>query len=388
MHPGPCDPGPCDPGRLTAEQREFVRAVDEFCERECPAHRLRELTGNGTVAHHPGLYRKLAATGWVGLGIPEEYGGCGGGLAEVGLLVERLGYHRLPLDGHFATVITTQALIRYASDEQKRRVLPAVADGAVLSIAISEADVGSDAASLRTRARRAGDGWLINGEKVYTSGARHARWVLLATRTDDEVPRHRGLSLFLLPMDAVEVTPLEMLGQVDTTITRYHDVPAGDEDIVGGLGQGWTVLVRGLNSERMIVGAKAVGLAQRAFDDTLAYVKARHQFGQPIGRFQAIQHGLAETATKLLAARLMVRHTAALLDAGDPAAAEASMTKLFASELAQQASQQGMQFMGGLGYSMEHDMQAYVRDALVMTIFGGTSQIQKNIIAAQLGLSG
>jgi alkylation response protein AidB-like acyl-CoA dehydrogenase len=376
------------PGRLTTEQLAFVREVDAFCARECPAHRLRELTENGTVAHHGALYEKLAATGWVGLGIPEEYGGCGGTLTDIALLVERLGYHRLPLDGHFATVITSQALIRYASEEQKRRVLPAVADGAVLSIAITEPDVGSDAAALSTRARRNGADWLINGEKIYTSGATHARWVLLATRTDADVAKHRGLSLFLLPMDSVEVTPLDMLGQVDTTITRYVDVPAADTDIVGGLNEGWNVLVRGLNSERMIVGAKAVGLAQRAFDDTLRYVKTRHQFGQPIGRFQALQHGLAETATKLLAARLMVMHTAGLLDAGDPAPAEASMTKLFASELAQQASLQGMQFMGGMGYSMEHDMQAYVRDALVMTIFGGTSQIQKNIIAGQLGLAG
>ncbi len=376
------------PGRLTPEQGAFVRAVDAFCTRECPAHRLRELTANGTIAHHPGLYEKLAATGWVGLGIPEEYGGCGGTLTDIALLVERLGYHRLPLDGHFATVITSQALIRYATEEQKRRVLPAVAAGAVLSIAITEPDVGSDAASLRTRARRNGADWLINGEKIYTSGATHARWVLLATRTDADVAKHRGLSLFLLPMDSVEVTPLDMLGQVDTTITRYLDVPATDTDIVGGLNQGWNVLVRGLNSERMIVGAKAVGLAQRAFDDTLGYVKTRHQFGQPIGRFQALQHGLAETATRLLAARLMVMHTAGLLDVGEPAPAEASMTKLFASELAQQASLQGMQFMGGMGYSMEHDMQAYVRDALVMTIFGGTSQIQKNIIAGQLGLGG
>ena len=343
---------------MTSEQLAFVREVDAFCARECPAHRLRELTENGTVAHHRALYEKLAATGWVGLGIPEEYGGCGGTLTDIALLVERLGYHRLPLDGHFSTVITSQALIRYATEEQKRRILPAVAGGAVLSIAITEPDVGSDAAALRTRARRNGAGWSINGEKIYTSGATHARWVLLATRTDPDVARHRGLSLFLLPMDSVEVTPLDMLGQVDTTITRYVDVPATDADIVGGLDQGWTVLVRGLNSERMIVGAKAVGLAQRAFDDTLEYVKTRHQFGRPIGRFQALQHGLAETATKLLAARLMVLHTAGLLDAGDPAPAEASMTKLFASELAQQASLQGMQFMGGMGYSMEHDMQA------------------------------
>ena len=373
--------------RLTPEQTDFVKAVDAFCERECPPHKLREMTAGGTVAHDDTLYRRLAATGWLGLTIPEEYGGSGGELSDVALLTERLSYHRLPVTGYLTTVITAQALIRFGTEEQKQRVLPGVAQGDVLSIAITEPDTGSDAAAVRTHARRDGDGWRINGEKIYTSNANHARWVLVVTRTNPDASKHRGISLFLVPMDRVDVTKLDMLGHIDTTITRYADVRATDADIVGGIDAGWQALVQGLNSERMIIGAEAVGVGQRAFDDVLRYVKDRHQFGQPIGRFQALQHGLAETATKLLAARLLVRHVAELLDEGDPAPAEASMAKLFATETAKEAALQGMQFMGGMGYSMESDMQSYVRDTLVMTIFGGTSQIQKNIIAGQLGLN-
>lgn len=373
--------------RLTPEQSDFVKAVDAFCERECPPHKLREITANGTIAHDDVLYQKLAATGWLGLTIPEEYGGSGGGLADVALLTERLAYHRLPVTGYLTTVITAQAIVKFGTEEQKQRVLPGVADGDVLSIAITEPDTGSDAAAVRTRARRDGSGWLIDGEKIYTSNANHARWVLVVTRTDPEAPKHRGISLFLVPIDDVDVTKLDMLGHIDTTITRYSDVRRTDADVVGGVDAGWRALVQGLNSERMIIGAEAVGLGQRAFDDVLRYAKERHQFGRPIGRFQALQHGLAETATKLTAARLLVRHVAELLDEGDPAPAQASMAKLFATETAKEAALQGMQFMGGMGYSMESQMQSYVRDSLVMTIFGGTSQIQKNIIAGQLGLN-
>ncbi len=373
--------------RLTPEQQDFVGAIDAFCARECPPHELREITEDGTVGHHRGLYAKLAATGWLGLTIPEEYGGSGGTLRDVALLTERLAYHRVPVGGYLTSVITLQALVKFGTEQQKKEVLPAVADGSVLSIAITEPDSGSDAASVRTRARRDGDRWLINGEKLYTSNANHSSWILVVSRTDPGASKHRGISLFLVPTDRVEVTDLRMLGHLDTTITRYVDVPVTEEDLVGGLDQGWRALVQGLNSERLILGADALGLGQRAFDDTLRYVTEREQFGQPIGRFQAIQHGLAESATRLLSARLLAAHTAELLDAGDPAPAEASMTKLLATEVAQDVARQGMQFMGGMGYSMENDMQSYVRDTLVMTIFGGTSQIQKNIIAGQLGLN-
>lgn len=371
--------------RLTEHQTAFARAVDSFCLRERPSH-----PSPSGGAHDADLYAKLAATGWLGLTIPEEYGGSGGTLADVAVLTERLAYHRLPVGGYLTTVITLQALVRFGTEEQKRAILPEVAGGAVLAIAITEPDTGSDAAAIRTIGRRVGSEWRINGEKIFTSNANHAKWVLVVTRTNPDVPKHQGITLFCLPMDrrGVSWTPLRTLGHIDTNITRYEDVVAIDGDIVGDVEQGWAILVRGLNSERMIIAAEAVGIGQRAFDDAVSYAQARHQFGQPVARFQALQHGFAETATKLAAARLLTYHSAELLDAGRPAPAEASMAKLAATETAKDAALQGMQFMGGMGYSMEHPMQSYVRDSLVMTIFGGTSQIQKNIIAHQLGLTG
>lgn len=374
--------------QLTDEQRAFARAVDDFCARECPRDELRELTAGGTIAHHPRVYERLAETGWLGLTIPAEYGGCGGSITDVAILTERLAHNRAPVGGYLTTVITAQAVIRHGTEEQKARVLPQVAAGTVLAIAITEPDTGSDAAAITTRAVRDGDGWRIDGQKIFTSNANHAGHVLLVTRTDRSAPKHRGISLFLLPMDreGISYTRIDTLGHIDTTITHYEGVAATDADIVGEVNGGWQALVRGLNSERVILAAEALGLAQRAFDDATAYARQRYQFGRPIARFQALQHGFAETATQLLSTRLLVHHAAALLDRGDPAPMQSSMAKLAASELAKAASLQGMQFMGGVGYTMEYDMQAYLRDSLVMTIFGGTSQIQKNLIANQLGL--
>lgn len=374
---------------LNEEQAAFAKAVDSFCLRECPPDERRKLTDDNRSAHNPELYAKLASTGWLGLTIPEEYGGSGGTLTDAAILTERLTYHRLPVGGYLTSVITAQALIRFGTEEQKRTILPAVAEGAILAIAITEPDTGSDAASITTSARRDDDGWRINGQKIFTSNANHAEWVLIVTRTDPQAPKHRGITLFVRPMSSqgISYSRLETLGHIDTNITYYDDVPASDADIVGELDGGWWALVRGLNSERLIIAAEGLGLGQRAFDDAVEYAKQRHQFGHPIARFQALQHGFAETATKLTATRLLTYHCAALLDSDDPAPAEASMAKLMATETAKEAALQGMQFMGGAGYMKEYDMESHLRDSVVMTIFGGTSQIQKNIIARQLGLT-
>lgn len=374
---------------LDEEGQAFSDAVDSFCLRECPPDQLRKWTDNGRIAHSPELYARLAETGWLGLSIPEEYGGVGGTLKDVAILMERLSYHRLPVGGYVTSSITEQAIIRYGTEEQKRTILPEVAAGAILSIAITEPDTGSDAASITTAARKVDSGWRINGQKIYTTNANHARWVVLVTRTNPEAPKHHGISLFCLPMDrdGISYSQLNMLGNADTNITYYEDVAARDEEILGPVDEGWSVLTRGLNSERVIIAAVGLGYGQRAFDDAVAYAKTRKQFGHPIARFQALQHGFAETATKLAAARLLTYHSAELIDSGKSAPVEASMAKLLSSETAKEAALQGMQFMGGMGYSMESDMQAYVRDTLVMTVFGGTSQIQKNIIAGGLGLT-
>lgn len=375
-------------GELDQEALAFAAAVDSFCLRECPPDQLRSWTDNGRLTHSPELYARLTSTGWLGLGIPEEYGGSGGSLRDVAILLEHLSYHRLPVAGYLTTAITEQAILRFGTEEQKRQILPEVTKGAVLSIAITEPDTGSDAASITTSARPDGSGWRIRGQKMYTTNANHAKWVIVVARTDPEAEKHRGLTLFCLPMnrDGIGYSRLNMLGHTDTNVTYYEDVRADRHDVVGEVGGGWSVLTRGLNSERMIVAAEGLGFGQRAFDDALAYAKVRTQFGRPIGAFQALQHGFAQTATNLAAARLLTYRCADLLDRGEMASAEASMAKLFATETAKAAALQGMQFMGGFGYTMESDMQAYVRDTIVMTIFGGTSEIQKNIIAKQLGL--
>jgi alkylation response protein AidB-like acyl-CoA dehydrogenase len=371
------------------EQRALAQSVDAFCTRESWLEDLSDFPGEGTSAHDQKLYERMAAAGWAGLTIPEKYGGSGGTLTDVAILTERLAYHRVPVGGYLTSVITVQLIVRFGTEEQKRELLPLVAQGTVLAIAITEPDTGSDAASITTRATRDEDCWRIDGEKVYTSNANHAGFVVVVTRTDRSVPKHNGITLFLLPMDreGVSYSRLKTLGHIDTNITYYEDVRATEADVIGEVDKGWQALVRGLNSERLIIAAEGLGLAQRAFDDAVAYSKQRHQFGQPISRFQALQHGFAETATRLLSTRLLTYHTAALLDAGDPAPMQASMAKLAATELARDAALQGMQFMGGAGYTMEYDMQGYLRDSVVMTIFGGTSQIQKNIIAGQLGLN-
>lgn len=371
------------------EQRALAQSIDAFCLRETSQLKLSDIPTESTSAHDPRLYERMAAAGWVGLTIPEEYGGSGGTLTDVAILTERLAYHRVPVGGYLTSVITAQLIVKFGSERQKRNILPLVANGTVLAIAITEPDTGSDAASVSTKATRDDDSWRIDGQKVYTSNANHAGFVVVVTRTNRSSPKHQGITLFLLPMDrqGIRYSRLRTLGHIDTNITYYDNVQASDADIVGEVDTGWQALLRGLNSERLIIAAEGLGLAQRAFDDAVAYAKQRHQFGQPIARFQALQHGFAETATRLLSTRLLTFHTASLLDAGDPAPMQASMAKLAATELARDAALQGMQFMGGAGYTMEYDMQGYLRDSVVMTIFGGTSQIQKNIIAGQLGLN-
>jgi alkylation response protein AidB-like acyl-CoA dehydrogenase len=254
---------------------------------------------------------------------------------------------------------------------------------------MSEPEAGSDVAALRTRARREGDDWVLDGAKMWCSYAHKASHVLIVCRTG-EGDRHEGLSMIFVPREAdgFSMTPIETLGGTETNELHLDGcrVPAGA--LLGVEGQGWTQLMAGLNNERVILGAQALGLAQRAFDDALAYAKERFQFGRPIGRFQAIQHRFADLATDLAQARLLVRSVARTTDAEPDRvlAQEASMVKLATTELAKRCALEGMQIMGGYGYATEYPMERYLRSAVVTTIFGGTSEIQRNIIAKTLGL--
>jgi isovaleryl-CoA dehydrogenase len=260
----------------------------------------------------------------------------------------------------------------------------------VEAIAMTEPEAGSDVGSLTTAAERANGGFVIRGQKVFCSNARIARHILVVCRTTRSDDKHQGLSMIWIPTDAagLRIDPIETMGGRETAHLYLDEVEAPEEAVLGEVDQGWTQLMAGLNVERLILAATMLGMGQRALDDALAYVKERRQFGRPIGSFQALQHRLADLATELEAARLMTYWAASKVDE-DPdrmLPREASMVKLFVTETARKAALEGMQMMGGYGYSSEYDMERLVRATLVSTIYGGTSEIQRNIIAKTLGL--
>ena len=376
---------------LTDEQRDFVRAIRDFCARELPAERLRELTNDYEDMHSDAIARQMAELGWYGLTIDERYGGSGGTFLDAVLFLEETSRGRAPLGAYAVTLIVVGALNRFGSEEQKRDLLGRVARGGGLAIAMSEPDAGSDVASLKTRARRDGDDWVLSGAKMWCSYAHKASHILIVCRTAETNGRpHEGMSMILVPSDAdgLTLTPIPTLGGQETNEIHLDDVRVPASALLGTEGGGWTQLMAGLNNERVILGASALGLAQRAFDDALAYAKERRQFGRPIGSFQAIQHKFADMATDLAQARLLVRWVARLTDE-DPhrmLPQEASMAKLAATELAKRCTLEGVQIMGGYGYASEYPMERYLRAAVVTTIYGGTSEIQRNIVAKTLGL--
>jgi alkylation response protein AidB-like acyl-CoA dehydrogenase len=224
---------------------------------------------------------------------------------------------------------------------------------------------------------------------MWCSYAHRASHILIVCRTGDG-ERHDDMSMILVPRDApgMTVTPIPTLGGEETNEIHLDGVRVPEGALLGAEGGGWTQLMAGLNYERTILAATSLGLAQRAFDDALAYAKERKQFGRPIGSFQAIQHRFAELATEIAQVRLLVRWVAALTDEdpGRMLPQEASMAKLAATELAKRVALDGLQVMGGYGYATEYPMERYLRTAVVTTIYGGTSEIQKNIIAKTLGL--
>jgi isovaleryl-CoA dehydrogenase len=377
--------------KLTDEQRDFVSAIRDFCQRECgTSEQRKQLTSNYTELHNDGIYKQMAELGWLGLTIPEEHGGSGGGWIDACLFMEETSRGMAPIGGYSTTLIVTGALKRFGTKEQKDRLLGNIAKGSVEAIAMTEPESGSDVGSLSTRAERSNGGFVINGQKVFISNARNSDHVLTVCRTTKGESKHEGLSMIFVPVGTkgMEMEPIDTMGGRETNTVYYHDVEVPEENVLGQVDQGWTQLMAGLNVERLILAAIQLGVAERAFDDALAYAKERKQFGRPIGTFQALQHRFADLATDLEAARLMTYWVASMVDEDEDRMLpkEASMVKLFVTETAKRVTLEGMQMMGGYGYSSEYDMERLVRQTLVSTIYGGTSEIQRGIIAKTLGL--
>lgn len=376
--------------QLTDEQNSMVATIREFAARECGTREKRlALTNGGTTHHNAEIAGKLADLGFLGLSIPEEYGGAGGGLFDACLFVEELAYNQIPVGSFAVTLIVAHIYLNFASEELKKEILGNVVSGGATAIAMSEPGSGSDVASLRCKADKADAGYRLNGQKMWISNAHYSDHILLVCRTADTGDKHQGISMLSVPTSTpgVDIRPIPTM-DAEVNDVFFTDAEVGAERLIGADGQGWSQLIAGLNTERVIVGALALGQARRSFDDTLNYVKTRQQFGRPVGSFQALSHRLADLATDIECTRLLVHDIAQRVDEnpGKLMPQEASMVKLKATELAKRTALEGIQMMGGMGYAVEGGMEQQFRAAVVGTIAGGSSEIQRDIIAKTLGL--
>ena len=336
-------------------------------------------------------YAKIARAGWLRLLIPEAIGGDGGDIFDYALMCEGLG--KFGFD--FATAVmvstfTAMNIVHYGSPEQKEKFLKPFMDGRIrFSISISEPQAGSDAANTKTRATLENGEWVLRGQKLWCSGA-DANDVVIAmlVRTGEGRAKHEGLSVFLIPNNTSGVT-VRRLPTLARRATGTNEVFLDEARVpttamLGNSGQGWQIITEHLELERIAVSAAYVGNAQTAVDDALRYAHERIQFERKIYEFQVIRHMLADMQTQVDAARLLVYRAAALAVASTPCSREVAMAKLFASETLQTVSRMGMQILGGQGMLPESDMERYFREGMQSTIGGGTSQIQRTIIAKSM----
>ena len=377
---------------FSPEQQDFAAAVAAFAKREAGTREKRDaLTDHDAEQHNPDLYAKMAELGWLGLTVPEEYGGSDATMVDMCILLEESLRGLLPIGAIGPTLITGGAYAKFGSDTQKDTVLRGIVRGASQSISMSEPEAGSDVGNITTRAEKTTDGWLINGQKTWCSNAHISENILLVARTDRSGGKHEGLTMFHVPAGTpgLKINPIELMGnQKETNDLYFTDCVLPEDAVVGEVGNGWRQLMTGLNFERLILAAMSLGAAERAFEDTLQFVSERKQFGRPIGTFQALRHRIADLATEIECTKLLVYSVAAAVDANPTKtfAREASMAKLKATETSKLVALAGMQMMGGYGYAREFDMEKHVRGALVSTIFGGTSEIQRDIIGKTYGL--
>jgi len=320
------------------------------------------------------FYHEMAAGGWIGIAIPEQYGGGGRGIVEAAAVLEEVAASGACMNGASAlhmSIFGMQPVILYGSDEMQQRFLPGVADGSVhVAFGITEPDAGTDTTKITTRAVRDGDVYRITGRKVWTSKALEADRILLLTRTtplDQCTKPTQGMTLFLVDRHAsgVGVVPIPKLGRnaVASCETTYDDVVVPVADRVGEEGHGFRYLLDGLNAERVLIAGEALGIGRAALRRAVAYANERVVFGRPIGQNQGIAFPLAEAHAKLRAAGLMVREAAQRIDAGLPCGEEANLAKYLAAEAGFFAADRAVQTHGGFGYATEYHVERYFREA-------------------------
>ncbi len=338
------------------------------------------------------FYNAMAAGGWIGIAIPEQYGGSGRGITEASIVLEEVAASGACMNGATAlhlSIFGMEPVVRYGSEEMRQTYLPRVASGELhCAFGVTEPDAGTDTTSITTLARREGDHYIVRGRKVWTTKALIAERVLLLVRTTPlEACQRRtdGMTLLLaeLQRPEVSISPIDKVGRnaVATCEVVYDDLPVAVSDRIGEEGKGFRYLLAGLNAERILIAAEALGIGRAALRRATQYARERVVFGRPIGQNQGVAFPLAEARTRLDAAELMVRKAAWKLDAGQPCGQEANMAKWLAADAAFQTADQAMQTHGGFGYAREYHVERYWREARLMRIAPISQEMIMNYVS-------
>jgi butyryl-CoA dehydrogenase len=372
---------------LAAEQRDIQAVARDFAAAEIEPH-----ASQWDREHHfpREVFGKLAELGLMGVCVPEEYGGAGADFLSYILVLEEISRADagvgVTVGVHTSAV--TLPILAFGTDEQRARFVPPLARGELTgAFALTETEAGSDAGALRTKAEPDGDGWRLSGTKQFISTARFAGTFLLFARTDPETPGARGVSAFILDADHIRVTGEEEKLGLNSSVTNsiaVEDQRVDRDRLLHEEGKGFTVAMATLDGGRIGIGAQALGIAQAAYDFARNYALERKQFGKRIGEFQAIQWKLADMATEIDAARLLVYRAAWLKQQGKPHTEAGAKAKLFASEMARRQTAEAIQILGGYGYTKEFPVERYYRDAKITEIYEGTSEIQRLVIARSI----
>lgn len=334
---------------------------------------------------------EMGELGFLGMLVPEAYGGVEAGMVAYALALEEIAAG----DGACSTIVSVHSsvgcvpILKYGTEEQKQRFLPRMASGEWIGgFALTEPGTGSDASAIKTRARLDGDHYVLDGAKQFITSGKNGKVVIVFAVTDPAAGK-KGITAFIVPIDTpgYELLSVEhKLGQhaSDTCAIAFNGMRVPVENRLGDEGQGLKIALSNLEGGRIGIGAQAVGMARGAFEAACAYARERYAFGVPIIEHQAVAFRLADMATRIEAARQMVLHAAALRDAGQPCLTEASMAKLFASEMAEQVCSSAIQTLGGYGYLRDYPVERIYRDVRVCQIYEGTSDVQRIVIARAL----
>jgi alkylation response protein AidB-like acyl-CoA dehydrogenase len=374
--------------RLTSEQEMVQKMVREFAR----AKLLPSASEHDAQKKWPAEnFLQMAQLGLMGMMVPDTYDGSGADTLSYVLALSEIAYAcastAVVMSVHNSVVC--ESILRFGTDEQKSRFLPELASGKKIgAFAMTEPLAGSDPVRQETVARREGDRWVLNGVKRFITSGKNAGIAIVTAKTD-AAKRHRGISAFIVEKG----TPGFKVGRIedkmglcasDTADLYFEDCAVPEENLLGGEGNGFSLAMSALDGGRIGIAAQSIGVAQAALDESVRHAKSREQFGQAIGRFQGVAFPLADMATQLQAARMLAYAAAAKKDRGENYTQDASMAKLFASEMVNSVVAKALQIHGGYGYIKDYAIERHYRDARVFTIYEGTSEIQRLVISRHL----